>query len=63
MAIQATGQEVSDRFWMWLAWLLPRRLAYWCAVRVTAYATQGRYSHQIVPELRAMDALKRWELQ
>lgn len=53
----------SERLCMWLAWKMPRRLAYWCAVRVITHATQGRYSNQIVPELYAMDALKRWELQ
>ena len=44
-----------------IAWALPKRLAYWCAIRVIAHATQGEYSTQIVPELSAMDALKRWE--
>ena len=43
-----------------LAWLVPRRLAYWCAIRVIAHATQGEYSNQEVPALSAMDALKRW---
>ncbi len=43
-----------------LAWLMPRRLTYWCAIRVLAHATQGKYSNQEVPALSAMDALKRW---
>jgi len=43
-----------------LAWAMPRSLAYWCAVRVMAHATTGKYSHQVVPELTAMDALARW---
>ncbi len=43
-----------------LAWLVPRRLAYWCAIRVIAHATQGKYSNQEVPALSAMEALKRW---
>lgn len=42
-------------------WRLPRRLVYWCAIRVAANATTGPYSSQIVPDLTAMDALKRWE--
>ena len=49
-----------ERFHMWLAWRLPRRLAYWAAIRVGAHATQGQYSDQVVPELGFMDALKRW---
>lgn len=40
---------------------LPRNLVYWCAIRLMAHATQGRYSTQVVPDLSAMDALKRWE--
>lgn len=53
----------TEDVWLWLAFRMPRKLVYWCAVRVAAYATSGRYEHQIVPELRATDALKRWELQ
>ena len=44
-----------------LAWLMPRRLVMWCAIRVGAHATQGSYSNQEVPALTFMDALKRWE--
>lgn len=42
-------------------WALPRWLVYWCAIRVIAHATQGKYGNTIVPELTAMDALKRWD--
>lgn len=42
------------------AWLLPRSVAYWCAIRVISHATTGEHSGQIVPDLTAMDALKRW---
>jgi hypothetical protein len=52
---------MMEKMTMKIAWLLPRSLAYWCALRVIAHATQGKYSNQIVPELTAMDALKRWE--
>ena len=49
-----------DKICMKLANWMPRRVAYWCAVRVNAHATTGKWSTQIVPELTAMDALKRW---
>jgi hypothetical protein len=52
---------MAEKFWMWLAWRLPRPLAYWCAIRVNVHATQGPFSNQEVPALLAMDALKRWE--
>lgn len=45
-----------------VAWILPRRLAYWCAIRVGAHATMGSFGDQCVPELTLMDALKRWEV-
>jgi len=39
---------------------LPKIIVYWCVIRVIAHATTGRYADQIVPELTAIDALKRW---
>lgn len=53
---------MTDKLLCWIAkHLVPRRLAYWCAIRVGAFATQGPYSSQIVPELTFMDALKRFD--
>lgn len=46
---------------MWIAWRVPRWLAYWCTIRLAAHATQGPWSKQSVPELTCADALKRWE--
>lgn len=40
---------------------LPRRVVYWAAIRLMAHATQGRWSSQNVPALRATDALQRWD--
>lgn len=53
--------EKMDKFLLWLAHKLPRRLVMWCAVRVGAYATTGKYDTTIVPELTFMDALQRWD--
>jgi len=50
-----------DRICQLIAWSLPKRLVMWCSVRLIAHATQGKYSETVVPELTAMDALKRWE--
>lgn len=49
-----------DKIWMFIAWKIPKRLVMWCAVRLMANATQGKYGSQNVPELTAMDALERW---
>ncbi len=40
---------------------MPRRLVYWCALRVGVSATTGEYAQTVVPELRFMDAIQRWE--
>ena len=53
--------NLIDTFWMKLAWLMPKRLIYWCAIRLAANATQGNYSSQVVPELTVIEALGRWE--
>lgn len=50
-----------ERWMLRIVWWLPRSIAYWCAVRVFAHATTGEYGNTIVPELTAMEALKRWE--
>ena len=51
---------MKDRFSHWIARKLPKRITYWCAVVVAAHGTQGEYSGQIVPELTAMDAMRRY---
>ena len=51
----------KDRMCIWIAWMLPKRLVKWCAVRLMARATCGQYSEQIAPELTALDALQRWD--
>ena len=56
-----TFDRLIEKLCIAIAWALPKRLAYWCAIRVISHATTGEYGSQIVPELQAMDALKRWE--
>lgn len=59
-AIRFEGFD-GEWIWRWIAWHLPKRLVYWCAVRVGAHATVGaKYGRTIVPELRMMEALDRW---
>lgn len=55
------AKRLSEKVLLWIVWKLPKKLVYWCAIRLMAHATTGQYSKQIVPELTAMDALKRWE--
>lgn len=51
---------MPDRLAQKIAYFLPQRIVYWAFIRVCAHATTGEYSTQIVPELDAMTALKRW---
>lgn len=63
---------LSGLWWRWrwqnlreavareLAWRLPRRLVEWCFVRVVAHATTGPWSGTVVPEIPAVEALRRW---
>ncbi len=53
-------RRLLDRLARAVAWALPRRVAYWCAVRVAAHATTGEHGHEPVPEVTAMEALQRW---
>ena len=46
---------MKRRFWMWLAWRLPRPLIYWASIRVTATATNSPWSQDA-----ALVALRRW---
>mgnify|MGYP001558278125 CR=1 FL=1 len=52
---------MKERMMLKIVWLLPKEFVKWYAIRLICNATSGKYSSQIVPELSAMDALKRWE--
>lgn len=54
--------STRDAMFRDVAWLLPRRLVYWSAIRLMAHATTGPHEKQVVPDLLAVDALKRWDL-
>ena len=51
----------ADTLAMKLAWWLPRRVAYWCAIRVGSAATVGEHSDVVVPDLLFTEALIRWD--
>jgi len=52
--------ERLERVWFWLSGRSPRRLIYFCGIRLAAHATTGHYSDTVVPELTIMEALERW---
>ena len=54
---------MSERFYQWLAWKLPRRVALWCYIRVMAHATTTIYSDQHPDDVGYSAAYKAWEEQ
>ncbi len=50
----------SENFWPWLAQRMPRKLVYWCAIRLMAHATTGRYSTCCPDRVTILQALDRW---
>lgn len=53
--------KFMEKVWIKLAWLMPRDLVKWCAVRLMASGTVGKYENQLVSELTCLEALNRWE--
>lgn len=60
MSLRARRERAVDAATMGIANHVPRRLAYFCTIRVLVNATTGEHSDQVVPDLLAMDALQRW---
>jgi hypothetical protein len=53
-------RPIKHRFWAWLSLRLPRRLAYYCAIRVVRYGITGKYRSTDAYTLTALKALDRW---
>jgi hypothetical protein len=53
-------KEHIDNAICWIAHLLPRRLAYWCAIRVIAHASRV-YVNKEMDALTPADCLKAWK--
>lgn len=52
--------KYEEKFWYWLVKKLPKKLLYFSFMQVTVEATTGKYSDTIVPEITAMDVIKRY---
>lgn len=48
-----------DKLFWWLAWKMPKRIAYLCTVRVGAHATQV-HSQRTPSEINLIDILSSW---
>ena len=56
-----TKGRMKEKTMLRIVRLLPKTLVYWCAIEVVAIATTGKYSNTVVPDLPAMEAIKRYE--
>ena len=54
--------KLKDYFWFWFVSKLPKKLIYYCAIRLMVAATVGVHNNTIVPELTCIEALKRWKM-
>jgi hypothetical protein len=55
------NEPLSELFYRWLAWRLPRNLVKWCALRLMAHAT---FVHRdMTPtDINMLDALSDWSI-
>jgi len=50
-----------EKFYMWLAWQLPRELARWGFVRVVSEASTGALSDREMGTITCIEALEQWD--
>ncbi len=46
--------------WYWLVDRLPKKLIYFCFMKVMVHATTGKYGNTEVPNITGMEAIKRY---
>ncbi len=51
-----------ERFWIWIAWKLPRPLVKWAAIRLMAHASMTDSNRQRTPsEIDVLNAISSWD--
>ena len=55
--------KLLEKFLWWIAYKLPRKLVYLCAIRVWSYATTGKYGNTEATAITFVDGIKRWDEQ
>lgn len=55
--------NILDKLAMEIAWLIPKRLVYWCTIRLFAYASTNKWSNEQITSIPIDVALKRWTNQ
>lgn len=57
----ANMQDIKEIILMWIAYkLIPRRLAYWCYIRVHTHATVTKFKDKSPDQVTCFDAMKAW---
>lgn len=52
---------MKEKIYMKLAWFLPKRLIYWCYVRMHSYATTTKQFENKTPDqVTCFDAMEVW---
>jgi hypothetical protein len=59
--LRLEGRRTLDDLCLTVARHLPARLVFWTTMQAIAHATTGKHGSTVVPELSAMDVLKRWD--
>jgi hypothetical protein len=59
--LKEQAKKAPDRIYQLLAKILPRRLVYWCAIRVFVHDNFHRDPTMYVGDIRCMDALNSWQ--
>lgn len=55
-------KETREMIAIKIAWALPHQLVLWCAIRVIANATQGKWGNEHPGDVSVVQALDRWTL-
>ncbi len=55
-------ERFKERLAIALAWLLPRRLAYWAFIRVSTHASTGQWGYESPAELPLTKIAARWDI-
>lgn len=60
---KAYWKAVVEAFWMQLAWMLPKRVAYYTYARVHSHATVTTFQDRTPDQVSWLDALESWDNQ
>jgi hypothetical protein len=53
--------DAREELAMDVAWALPKEVAYWAAIRLGCYASQGKWGNESPTDMLMVTVLKRWD--